>query len=143
MNTCAQCGAVSDTACEELFQRLLALDHSRQEPWGPLHGVAVTCYRLQHPASLAEGDHVFLLELLRTHVTDGAEASRKLTERSRRANSHRVRQRKHTAPVPRADAPNGFAFTITEAAVDGSFPAEGHPERVRTWATTTLTAWQG
>lgn len=141
MDTCAQCGAVSDTPCEELFQRLLALDHSRQEPWGPLHGVAVACYRLQHPASLAEGTHAFPLELLRTHVADGAGASRKLTERARRTNSHRVRRRENTTPAARADVPSGFAFTVAEVAVDGSFPAGGHPERVRSWARATLAAW--
>jgi hypothetical protein len=141
MDACAQCGAVSDTPCEELFQRLLALDHSRREPWGPLHGVAVACYRLQHPASLAEGAHTFPLELLRTHVAGGAEASRKLTERSRRANSHRVRRREHTAPASSPDAPTRFAFTVAEVAVDGSFPAGGHSERVRSWARATLTAW--
>ncbi|MDE3725144.1 DUF5946 family protein [Nocardiopsis sp. N85] len=142
MDTCARCGAVSGTPCEELFQRLLALDHSRQEPWGPLHGVAVACYRLQHPASLAEGTHAFPLELLRTHVEDGAEASRKLTERARRANSHRVRRREHGAPAaPRTNVPSGFTFTVAEVAVDGGFPAEGHTERVRAWAEATLAAW--
>ncbi|MEC3978788.1 DUF5946 family protein [Amycolatopsis sp. H20-H5] len=39
-----------DTTCETVFHQLLALDHSRQEPWGPLHGVAVGTYFLQHPS---------------------------------------------------------------------------------------------
>lgn len=141
MDTCAQCGAVSDTSCEELFQRLLTLDHSRQEPWGPLHGVAVACYRLQHPVSLAEGAHEFPLELLRAHLEGGSAASRKLTERARRGNSHRVHRERGVRTSTTPEAPSGVGFTIAEVAVDGSFPAEGHPERVRAWARATLTAW--
>lgn len=132
---------MSDTPCGELFQRLLALDHSRSEPWGPLHGVVVACYRLQHPATLTQGSHPFLLELLRTYVEGGAEAARRMTERARRANSHRVRQREPTAPAPRPGVPTGFAVTISNVAVDGSFPADHYPERVRAWAEATLAAW--
>ncbi|WP_255459373.1 MULTISPECIES: DUF5946 family protein [unclassified Nocardiopsis] len=143
MDTCAQCGAVSETPCEELFQQLLALDHSRQEPWGPLHGVAVACYRLQHPASLTEGSHVFPLELLRAYVEGGPEAARRMTEHARRANSHRARRPEHTVTAPRSEAPTGFAFTIAEVAVDGGFPADGYPGRVRSWAEATLAGWRG
>lgn len=143
MDTCPECGAASETPCEELFRRLLALDHSRREPWGPLHGVAVACHRLQHPSSLADGTHEFPLELLRAHVEGGVAASRELTERARRANSHRVRRRE---PAHRASgrtrSPAEFTVTIAEVAVDGTFPAEGHPERVRTWAEATLHAWR-
>ncbi len=141
MDTCAQCGAVSETPCEELFQQLLALDHSRQEPWGPLHGVAVACYRLQHPGSLSEGAHEFPLELLRAHLEDGSAASHKLTERARRGNSHRVHRERGVRTSTTPEAPSGFGFTIAEVAADGGFPAEGHPERVRAWARATLTAW--
>jgi hypothetical protein len=145
MDTCPECGASGDPACGELFQRLLALDHSRLEPWGPLHGVAVACYRLQHPASLAEGTHAFPLDLLRTHVEHGADAARRMTEHARRGNSHRVLRRERPAPAPRAASPAspaGFAVTIADVALDGDFPADGHPERVRAWAEATLAAWR-
>ncbi|OOC57348.1 MULTISPECIES: DUF5946 family protein [Nocardiopsis] len=142
MDTCSECGAASGPACGELFQRLLSLDHSRQEPWGPLHGVAVACYRLQHPASLTEGSHVLLLELLQTYVEGGAEAARKMTEHARRANSHRVRRPKRTAPALRTGVPTGFAVTVAGVAVDGGFPADGHPGRVRSWAEATLAGWR-
>ena len=50
MGDCSQCGASTALfSCTELFERLLALDHSRRRPWGPLHGVAVSCFFLQHP----------------------------------------------------------------------------------------------
>ncbi|GHC92661.1 hypothetical protein GCM10007079_41110 [Nocardiopsis terrae] len=143
MDTCPECRAAGEVPCEELFGRLLALDHSRQEPWGPLHGVAVACYRLQHPASLTEGSHTFLLELLRAYVGGGAEAATRLTEHARRANSHRVLRRDRTDDTPGPRAPTGFAFTVAEVAADGAFPAEGHPERVRAWSEATLAAWRG
>ncbi|MFJ8477449.1 hypothetical protein [Kitasatospora sp. NPDC094011] len=37
----------------------------------------------------------------------------------------------------------GFAVTIEQVALDGTFPAAGFPERVRDWATATLAAWDG
>ena len=33
-------------------------------------------------------------------------------------------------------------MTIADVALDGSFPAEGHEERMRLWATATVRAWQ-
>ncbi len=51
-HACPQCGAVyesADDSCEQRFAALLALDHSRQEPWGSRHGSAFSAYTLQHP----------------------------------------------------------------------------------------------
>ncbi len=47
----------------ELFERLLALDHSRQEPWGPLHGVVVACHRLQQAAEPVRSDDQLVVQL--------------------------------------------------------------------------------
>jgi hypothetical protein len=41
---------------DELLGRLLALDHSRQPPWGPLHGVVVACHLLQQTDGPAADD---------------------------------------------------------------------------------------
>src|SRR5215469_2689129 len=52
MPTCPECGAVyaSDTDdCAARFEALLALDHSRTEPWGSRHGLAFSAFALQHP----------------------------------------------------------------------------------------------
>ncbi len=52
MTTCPQCGArYSDAGddCARRFESLLALDHSRREPWGSRHGTAYAVYTLQHP----------------------------------------------------------------------------------------------
>ena len=49
---CPECGATYDDAgdsCAARFDALLALDHSRQEPWGSRHGLAFAVYALQHP----------------------------------------------------------------------------------------------
>ena len=54
--TCAQCGAAyqrDDDSCAERFAALLALDHSRQEPWGSRHGSAFAVYTLQHPEGVS------------------------------------------------------------------------------------------
>src|SRR3954468_18020132 len=57
---CSECSASysgSDDSCGARFHALLALDHSRQEPWGSRHGQAFAAFALQHPetypASLA------------------------------------------------------------------------------------------
>lgn len=52
-HACQQCGAMYDDAddsCAARFSSLLALDHSRREPWGSRHGSAFATYTLQHPA---------------------------------------------------------------------------------------------
>src|SRR4051794_16379501 len=52
MPTCPECGARYETAednCQRRFDALLALDHSRTEPWGSRHAVAFSVLALQHP----------------------------------------------------------------------------------------------
>ena len=52
-HSCAQCRAHYTSpadSCESRFDSLLALDHSRQEPWGSRHGSAFAAFVLQHPA---------------------------------------------------------------------------------------------
>lgn len=50
---CPDCGAQSPDpadSCALRFDALLALDHSRQEPWGSRHGLAFAAFALQHPS---------------------------------------------------------------------------------------------
>ncbi|MGW2374311.1 DUF5946 family protein [Kitasatospora sp. NPDC001683] len=147
---CGECGA---PGCEELFHRLLALDHSRAEPWGPLHGVSVACFLLQHPSRLAVGGGARARAFLRAYLDGGLPAVNGLVGRARAANSHRVRGRAPAAAVAPgtgaetgtgagAGAPRGgFAVTIAEVGQDRTFPAAGFPERVRAWAAATLEGW--
>ena len=49
---CQECGGrydIADDDCFARFDRLLALDHSREEPWGSRHGLAFAAFALQHP----------------------------------------------------------------------------------------------
>ena len=53
MTQCPECGARYDhegDTCRAHFDTLLALDHSRQEPWGSRHGLAFASFALQHPS---------------------------------------------------------------------------------------------
>ncbi len=52
VNPCPECGAPAlPLSRQELFERLLVLDYRQEPPWGPLHGVVVACFFLQHPTS--------------------------------------------------------------------------------------------
>src|SRR5205823_8749822 len=49
---CAECGAMyidEFDSCAARFETLLAVDHSRREPWGSRHGQAFAAFALQHP----------------------------------------------------------------------------------------------
>src|ERR1700680_4592958 len=49
---CSECGARyvdEQDSCAAHFEQLLALDHSRREPWGSRHGQAFAAFALQHP----------------------------------------------------------------------------------------------
>ncbi|MGW4463081.1 DUF5946 family protein [Micromonospora sp. NPDC004704] len=150
MTRCGQCGADgSQAVCDELFERLLALDHSRQPPWGPLHGVAVACYFLQHPRHpLAPGDPTASLALLHAYLSGGQPAVDAFVAQARRRNSHRYRGR-DDRPAPQIVDPamaarpasRVFVTRIVDVAVDGSFPAPVYPDLVRSWAEATAAAW--
>jgi len=76
------------------------------------------------------------MELLRVSLEGGRPALDELADQRRRWNSHRAGS---TSPFP----PSRFRTTIAEVAVDGTIPAAGHEERVRTWAADTVQAWTG
>ncbi|MEV7595880.1 DUF5946 family protein [Kitasatospora sp. NPDC089797] len=138
---CPECGA---RRCAELFHALLALDHSRARPWGPLHGVSVACFLLQHPGRLPGDGGAVARAFLRAYLEGGLPAVEELVGRARRANAHRVPggPARTVEPAP-APPTGGFAVTVEHVAVDGTFPAAGFPERVRAWAAATLEAWAG
>jgi hypothetical protein len=133
-------------SCEELFNIVLALDHSRRPPWGPLHAVTVSCFLLQHPSRLPAPDRARPWAILHTYLNDGLTAVTSLTERLRDANSH---QNQDAAPpdiVTGAPAlgptPTAFSVTIDDVAQDGTFPAAGFPDRIKAWAMATVAAWR-
>lgn len=147
MEPCAECGAPMDPrSCDELFQTLLALDHARQAPWGPLHGVSVSCFLLQHPGRLPTDDGGTAWALLHAYLEGGLDEVNQLVGRARRGNSHRAKGSPapavRDAALPHRDAPpSRFSVTIHDVAVDGSFPAPEFTERVKAWAAATVDAW--
>lgn len=150
MNTCKDCGAVADeTSCEELFHRLLALDHSRAEPWAAFHAVNVASYALQHPTWSSSRFRDGQYRILSVFATDGLSGVHALTASRVSANSHRQKRgRTHELLQPDAgralsgvEPPTQFRTTIHDVAVDGTFPAAGYTERVTNWAEATRTAW--
>ena len=138
-HVCPQCGAAYETAddsCARRFSALIALDHSRQEPWGSRHGSAFAAYTLQHPVGqprvvlercwimlqriwVAGDDPQFVARTLRA-VEDG---------------------RPHPWTVPPlpgdADTPRRPRVTIADL---GEFDAEGYPGRLEAWCRATLDA---
>ncbi|WP_411138469.1 DUF5946 family protein [Streptomyces sp. C10] len=147
MESCAECGvSVGPRSCGDLFHALLALDHERQAPWGPLHGVSVSCFLFQHPSRLPADGGARAWALLHAYLEGGLSEVNRLVGRARRGNSHRVTGMSSRvaceAALPQRDAPPPrFSVTIEDVAVDGTFPAEEFTERVRAWAAATVDAW--
>ncbi|PSK96987.1 hypothetical protein CLV30_12475 [Haloactinopolyspora alba] len=129
-SACPQCGGPGGTdRCRALFDQLLALEFGRGEPWGPLHGVTVPAFALQHPGRFAATDPNAWLTSLHVYVTHGLEsASRMWTGAAGRG-----------LPVvaglpPVARMPHPFTVTIADVAgPDRDFPADGHADRVDRW----------
>ena len=136
-----ECGAIDSGLCTERFQQLLALDHSRAAPWGPLHGVAVACYRLQHPSTLSPGEPAVLLRMVDAYRLEGLSGVERIAQDRRRANSRRGRGVQTPGDEP-VGTPAAFTFTIDDLAVDGTFPAEGYSTRVQAWVESTAVAWR-
>lgn len=148
MERCAECGSLAGASgCGELFERLLALDYSQRPPWGPLHAVVVACFYLQHPQR-SPGPHAGSVRwtIVQQHLAGGLPAVAAFTSRARQMNSHRRSGSReppvlHEVDLPGAPPPRAYDTTIADVAVDGTFPARGHEERVAAWAAATVTAW--
>ena len=136
---CPQCGARHTRAgdsCASRFAELLALDHSRQEPWGPLHGLAFAAYALQHPA-----EHAASLErcwLMAYRVTVAGDDPSRLANALRRTKDATL-ESFDAPPLPHGPAPTRFTTTIADL---GEFAAEDYPVQCRTWARAAVDAWR-
>jgi hypothetical protein len=129
---CPECGATypdPDDSCRGRFDVLLALDHSRREPWGSRHGAAFAVFALQHPAEFPEASQAQALELL-TRVYRGGEplaaVVRELWDRN--SGARRVAE-------PPITAVGEFAVTIADL---GDFDAGSYPEQLDAWCRATL-----
>ena len=134
---CAQCGAIYEQAfdsCAERFNALLALDHSRQEPWGSRHGSAFAAYTLQHPQGVGREslERCWLL-LYRIWIAgdDPQFVARTLREMDRGE-----RPTWKTPPLPLK--PSGVPHvTIADL---GAFDADVYPALLESWCRATLQA---
>ncbi|TDB69403.1 DUF5946 family protein [Micromonospora sp. KC721] len=148
--TCAECGAPQiPRPCQDLFHELLALDHSGRAPWAPVHTVVVATFYLQHSSPVAAAGRATHWAILQMYLRDGLDALLAAARQAVRRNSHRFGGRRPTVddypggpPFPvAAPAPGRFTTTIVDVAVDGTFPPDGHEDRVRRWAAATVAAW--
>jgi len=137
---CPQCGAPSlgaPGACRRRFDELLALDHSRQEPWGSRHGLVFAAYALQHPADFPRGVlERSWLALTRIYVRGEAPARVFGALRSHPPNSA---SEWGVPPLPGVPSPHAPPQrTIADLA-----PAErdGYGERVDSWCRSALRWW--
>jgi len=139
MHTCAQCGATyerEDDSCAERFSALLALDHSRQEPWGSRHGSAFAVYTLQHPeAASREALERSWAMLYRIHVA-GDEPSY-VVRVLRQVNDGRP-AKWHVPPLP-AEVGKSRHYRVTIADLR-DFEAESYAARLEDWCRATLNA---
>ena len=140
--SCAQCGAVfadQSQSCEEQFDKLLALDHSRVQPWGSRHGLAFSTFALQHPVGRTETQLTACWVMLYRVWMKG-------DNRAKLAAAMRERQSRPPAewdvpplpPVP----PAGTRYAVTIADL-GEFDADTYVRKLEEWGRATLAAWTG
>ena len=140
MSTCAQCGArypEPASSCEERFRALLALDHSRHEPWGKLHGLAFACFTLQHP----EGQSREALErcwVVLCRIVAAGDDPLHVAVALRRNPPHSPEEW-GVPPLPPVPSPGG-AYDVTIADL-GDFDATRYTRRVTAWARATWHLW--
>ena len=131
---CAQCGAEYENendSCSARFDRLLALDHSRQEPWGSRHGQAFAAFALQHPATYPSSlDHAWQA-LFCIYFRGHQPAYVFAALRARRFVDNDIPQR----PDRRAEMPS---VTIADLA---DFAADTYAERLDELCRASLAAW--
>lgn len=135
--TCPECGAVyadPGDSCAARFDALLALDHSRQEPWGSRHGQAFAAFALQHPMAYASSlDHAWAA-LHRIYVAGEKPAT---VFRALVAGRGIAPPAWRTPPRP---AQRIGVSAITIAHLD-DFTEATYPERLEAWCRASLAAW--
>ncbi len=134
---CAECGASYDDAndsCDARFAILLALDHSRREPWGSRHLPAFAVFSLQHPSLRpASVDH-HLAVLYRIYVE---EVAREVVVAALRRNSGSAPSEWTIPSRPRRPV-HRPTLNIKDL---GDFPAESYATQLDAWCRATLESW--
>lgn len=137
MNQCPECGAsyaaVADS-CSARFEQLLALDHSRQEPWGSRHGQAFAVFALQHPIRFSASLDRAWQALYRIYVRGEAAPH---VFASMRADSH-ANTAEVAVPTRPLKAVTLPSVTIADL---GDFAADDYASALDGWCRATLHAW--
>ncbi len=129
---CEECGAEYTEpadSCQARFDQLLALDHSRREPWGSRHGLAFAAFAVQHPTRFPAGSVSQSRELIERVAVAGEPLAHVVAEfRTRRA---------PRSAAPLAPAARAFSVTIADL---GPFDAAAYPEALLRWARAAISA---
>ncbi|HKO16168.1 MAG TPA: DUF5946 family protein [Gemmatimonadaceae bacterium] len=138
MHTCAECGASylhEGESCVTRFERLLALDHSRSEPWGSRHGQAFAAFALQHPARYGKSLDAAWTLLFRIYECKEPPTRVIASLRHPSARDHGgvgiPARPQHQAARP--------GVTIADL---GEFAADVYPRQLDEWCQATLRAWE-
>jgi uncharacterized protein DUF5946 len=139
---CPECGARHDEvagSCADRFAALLALDHSRREPWGSRHALAFACYTLQHPAGAPRERLERCWLVLHRILIEGDDPLRLAA--ALRKNPPQRPGNWNAPPLPPGPAP-GERYAVTIADL-GDFDAAGYPASLTAWAAATYRRWRG
>jgi hypothetical protein len=139
-HVCSQCGAgyeAADDSCESRFDALLALDHSRREPWGSRHGSTFSAFTLQHPRGRPREALEQCWTLL-YRIWIGGDDPQAVAQGLRRVNAGE--EVSWTVPPLPADAgaPRRFSVTIADL---GDFDADRFAPMLEAWCRATLEAF--
>jgi hypothetical protein len=134
---CPECGAVTDDtseSCASRFSALLALDHSRREPWGSRHGQAFAAFALQHPRAYPRSLDAAWTALYRIYALrePPAHVFAELRSGARELTKSAAVPKRPSSPVSRP------AVTIADL---GDFEAHSYPAQLDVWCRATLVAW--
>jgi hypothetical protein len=135
---CPECGATyseESDSCAARFDQLLALDHSRREPWGSRHGQAFAAFALQHPVTHAASLERAWAILWRIYVAGESPAG---VFGALVAHRWKVPVADKNVPARSAARTVMPSITIRDLA---DFAAETYPERLDAWCLATLSSW--
>jgi hypothetical protein len=136
---CKQCGGdvPNGETCADRFNVLLALDHSRQAPWGPRHGPAFAVFALQHADDYTD-ENLSAAWTMLNRVYAAGDSIADVVHGLRRMQGKQAAWGGASLP-PRERAPHNFAVTIVDL---GNFDAENYANKLDAMCRATIEAWK-